>query len=679
MSEETKIKTSKLNKKLLIGAVAIIAIALVAALALLLPKSAEAGKLSAQLDLGDKYLSELNYEQAVVAYQAAIEIDPKNVDAYLGLADAYIAQGEYEKAEEVLEDALDELSGDAKDEVKDKLEEVRAAKGEAEAEPTVAPTKMPVESTPAPTKAPVVTNTPTPEPTEAPAEVPTATATPVPTNTPIPEPTSTPVPTPIVITSIEDFTWTENTDGTLTVKFINKEAVNVVVPKEIEGKTVTVIGNNAFGACRKLVSVELPDTITKIDSWAFNGCIALKEINIPDSVTEILNGAFGSCDSLESIYVPAGVTNLCGNKGNQYNSINLGNCKDLKEIVVAEENAVFASVDGCLYLKDKTTLLLVPQGYTGRFVIPEYVTYASPSAFLNCANVTEIVIAGENTNGLGAVKGCSSLERFVIEGNNKFYSAVDGVLFDSSGFHLYCVPAKASGTNYVIPENVHYIGMDAFYDCAFMETVRIPASVEKTNGSFSANGYTYAYEALSFYNCVSLKEIVVDAGNNSYKSADGVLFSKDGAILISMPCNYAKESYVVPDGVTTLGNYAFKNCKKLVSVTLPGSMDTISAWVFSNCSALEEIEIRDLKILGTFAFENCTSLKELVLPSGTESIHYATVSGCRALEKITVPASVTEIGRMAFNTYNNKTTILTPSGSTAEQYAKENNIPVETY
>ena len=259
MSEETKIKTSKLNKKFFIGAVAIIAIALVAALALLLPKSAEAGKLSAQLDLGDKFLSELNYEQAVVAYLAAIEIDPKNADALLGLADAYLAQGEYDKAEEVLEDALEELGGDAAETVKDKLEEVREAKKEAEAkaEPTVAPTEIPATSTSVPTEVPVVTNTPTPEPTSTP--------TPEPTATPTPTPTETPAPTQAVTPDTEVITAT------------------IVVER---GNTATVVCNKVEAAgiiedakvLRKyLIDNQLTDYIN-IGSYTLSSDMSMKEI-----------------------------------------------------------------------------------------------------------------------------------------------------------------------------------------------------------------------------------------------------------------------------------------------------------------------------------------------------------------------------------------------------------------
>ena len=74
-----------------------------------------------KLDLGHKYLVELSYDKAVLEFTDAIEIDPMNVDAYIGLADAYIGQGGTDKAVEVLEDGFDK-TGD--DRIKEKLDEL---------------------------------------------------------------------------------------------------------------------------------------------------------------------------------------------------------------------------------------------------------------------------------------------------------------------------------------------------------------------------------------------------------------------------------------------------------------------------------------------------------------------------------------------------------------------------
>ena len=70
-----------------------------------MPNTADARKVEEQLKLGVTYLSELNYEQAIAAYQAAIEIEPKCTEAYLGLADIYTELGEFAKAEEILAEA----------------------------------------------------------------------------------------------------------------------------------------------------------------------------------------------------------------------------------------------------------------------------------------------------------------------------------------------------------------------------------------------------------------------------------------------------------------------------------------------------------------------------------------------------------------------------------------------
>ena len=70
-----------------------------------------AEKWQEQYDLGMKYLEEQNYEEAIVAFTAAIEIDPKQADAYLNLADTYILQGDYEAALTLLQDGLEQTGG----------------------------------------------------------------------------------------------------------------------------------------------------------------------------------------------------------------------------------------------------------------------------------------------------------------------------------------------------------------------------------------------------------------------------------------------------------------------------------------------------------------------------------------------------------------------------------------
>lgn len=82
----------------MITVVAVICVlALVGALSI---RSTSKGEIAGLLNLGGKYLTELDYEQAVVLYLAVIEIDPKCAEAYMGIAEAYLQMGEYDKAME---------------------------------------------------------------------------------------------------------------------------------------------------------------------------------------------------------------------------------------------------------------------------------------------------------------------------------------------------------------------------------------------------------------------------------------------------------------------------------------------------------------------------------------------------------------------------------------------------
>lgn len=93
--------------------------------------SAPANRLTRQLNLGQKYLAELDYEQAVAAFTKAIEIEPMSVEAYLGLADAYIGLGDTEKALEVLESGYERTQDER---ILEKIKQIREGVVEEETE-----------------------------------------------------------------------------------------------------------------------------------------------------------------------------------------------------------------------------------------------------------------------------------------------------------------------------------------------------------------------------------------------------------------------------------------------------------------------------------------------------------------------------------------------------------------
>ncbi len=110
MAEEKIVrKKTKMPLIISLAAVFVVMLAVVAVVALIVVQSlSPKQRLQKQLEIGDRYLSELDYEQAVVAYRTAIEIDPKNVDAYLGLADAYVGMNDHEEAVNVLAECYEQ-------------------------------------------------------------------------------------------------------------------------------------------------------------------------------------------------------------------------------------------------------------------------------------------------------------------------------------------------------------------------------------------------------------------------------------------------------------------------------------------------------------------------------------------------------------------------------------------
>ncbi|MCR4641277.1 MAG: tetratricopeptide repeat protein [Lachnospiraceae bacterium] len=105
-----------------------------------------------QLSLAERYLDELDYDRAVAAFRAAIEIDSSRSDAYIGLAEIYIEEGDYQKAKEVLEEGIEATEGSDKRRLERKLREVEELiAGKTVAEPTAVPTVSP---TPAPPENP---------------------------------------------------------------------------------------------------------------------------------------------------------------------------------------------------------------------------------------------------------------------------------------------------------------------------------------------------------------------------------------------------------------------------------------------------------------------------------------------------------------------------------------------
>lgn len=194
----------------------------------------------------------------------------------------------------------------------------------------------------------------------------------------------------------DNLTWTLDSDGLLTISgtgaMKDYQSYDNIVPwKKSKVKTaviksgVTSIGEDAFYYCKNLTSITIPDTVENINGGAFFECRGLKSLTIPSSVTNIGDAVFVYCSSLESIEVD-------------------------------ENNPNYASVDGNLFNKDKTTLLNYAIGKANtEYTIPNSVQVIGENAFWECVNLTHVNIP-ENVTKIDerAFAECENLEEITI-------------------------------------------------------------------------------------------------------------------------------------------------------------------------------------------------------------------------------------------------------------------------
>lgn len=122
---------------------------------------------------------------------------------------------------------------------------------------------------------------------------------------------------------------------------------------------------------------------------------------------------------------------------------------------------------------------------------------------------------------------------------------------------------------------------------------------------------------------------------------------------------------VIPDGVTSIGSYAFEDCVGMTSITIPASVTGIGLWAFKNCTSLISIHIPDSVIsIGDSAFSGCSNLTSIVIPDSVTSIGDSAFRGCSSLTCIPIPEGVTNIGSSTFSECSSLTSIIIPESVT---------------
>ncbi|MBQ7011985.1 MAG: leucine-rich repeat domain-containing protein [Clostridia bacterium] len=164
--------------------------------------------------------------------------------------------------------------------------------------------------------------------------------------------------------------------GQYTVVGVEKEAFkkNETLYRVKLGSNLRYIGLQAFWGCKSLTFVEGGEALEEIRVSAFSGCSSLRQFDLPESLLTLQNSAFANCPLLERIYIPKNLAKVSGNTF-------VGSAEGCRAIEVDPQNRYYTVIDGHLYSKDGSHLVLMAPNWSGDvFRIPESVTRVGHNA-----------------------------------------------------------------------------------------------------------------------------------------------------------------------------------------------------------------------------------------------------------------------------------------------------------
>lgn len=340
------------------------------------------------------------------------------------------------------------------------------------------------------------------------------------------------------------------------------------------------IPQSAFEFCSHLTgTLTLPNSVTSIGVRAFYQCQSLTGLVLSNSLTSISDGAFDGDWSLQgNLTIPNSVTSI-GDYAFFYCSFTS----------VTIPNSV-ASIGVGAFGKCKFL--------TGNLILPNSITSISDAAFSLCARLTGITIPNSVTT----------------IGNNAFTMAgLTSITIPNSVISIgdWAFALCNLTGSLTIPNSVTSIGRDAFHSNDLTGALAIPNSVTSIGTrAFSLNRIT---------------EFIVQNNNPNFSVREGVLFNKSQTRLIEyIPSKHG--IYIIPNSVTSIGDYAFDYCNGLTGITIPQSVTSVGSSAFADCLGLTSIYVNSITPIdlsdSTNVFDQVNkSTCTLYIPAGSKALY----------------------------------------------------------